>query len=133
MLGIDQDDRTDPILVSLGERLERLKEFRARLLSPRTTGFILVMMAERLPIEETARAIAQLDDAGIRVGALVVNRLLPATGDDPFLAARREQERIYLDEIDRRFAAIDRVRVAQLPADVHGIGSLEQIAALLLR
>jgi arsenite-transporting ATPase len=133
MLGIDQDDRTDPIMVSLGERLERLKEFRARLISPRTTGFVLVLMAERLPIEETARAIAHLDEAGIRVGALVVNRLLPASSADPFLTARREQEQVYLDEIDRRFASIGRVRVPQLPADVHGTGSLEQIGALLLR
>jgi arsenite-transporting ATPase len=133
MLGVEQDDRTDPIMVSLGERLERLREFRARLLSPRTTGFVLVMVAERLPIEETARALAQLDDAGIRVGALVVNRVLPPGSADPFMVARREQEKVYLDEIDRRFASIDRVRVAQLPADVHGTGALEQIAALMLR
>jgi arsenite-transporting ATPase len=132
MLGIDQDDRTDPIMVSLGERLERLKEFRARLLSPRTTGFVLVLMAERLPIEETSRAIAQLDEAGIRVGALVVNRVLPPASADPFLTARRDQERVYLDEIDRRFASIDRVRVAQQPADVHGTGSLEGIGRMLL-
>jgi arsenite/tail-anchored protein-transporting ATPase len=131
MLGIDQDDRTDPIMTSLAERLERLREFRARLLSPRTTGFVMVMMAERLPIEETSRAIAQLDEAGIRVGALIVNRVLPETSADAFLSARREQEKVYLDEIDRRFATLDRVRVPQLPADVYGIDGLQRIADLL--
>ena len=133
MLGVDQDDRTDPIMVSLSERLERLREFRARLLSPRTTGFVMVMIAERLPIEETSRAIAQLDEAGIRVGALIVNRVLPETSSDAFLTARRGQEKVYLDEIESRFASIPRVRIPQLPADVHGTGSLEQIGALLLR
>ena len=34
---------------------------------------------------------------------------------------RHEQELIYLDEIDRRFAKHARVRVPQLPSDVHGV------------
>ena len=60
MLGIEQDDKTDPVMISLADRLESLREFRARLLSPRASAFVLVLVAERLPIEETARAIDQL-------------------------------------------------------------------------
>jgi len=131
MLGIEQSDKEDPIMVSLSERLERLREFRARLMSPRITAFILVLVAERLPIEETARAAAQLDEAGVRVGALVVNRVLPASSADPFLVARREQEQVYLEEIDRRFAQIPRFRVPQLARDVHGLATLETIAGEL--
>ena len=104
MLGIEQDDKTDPVLISLTDRLEGLREFRARLLSPRISAFMLVLVAERLPIEETARAIEQLNDAGVTVGGLVVNRILPATSPDPFLQSRHAQELVYLDEIDRRFA-----------------------------
>ena len=70
MLGADQDDRQDPIMISLTERLDRLRELRARLVSGRTTGFVLVLIPERLPIEETARAIVQLDEAAVRVGTL---------------------------------------------------------------
>jgi arsenite-transporting ATPase len=131
MLGVDQDDRNDPIMRSLAERLERLREFRARLVSPRITAFVLVLVAERLPIEETARAIAQLEDAGVRVGALVVNRVLPETSPDPFLVARQAQERVYLEEIDYRFASMPRLRVPQLARDVHGIQTLQTIAAAL--
>jgi arsenite-transporting ATPase len=93
---------------------------------------VLVLVAERLPIEETARAIDQLNDAGVTIGGLVVNRVLPATSPDPFLRSRHEQEQIYLDEIDRRFASRARVRVPQLPSDVHGVNTLEQIAERLL-
>ena len=50
MLGIEQDDRTDPMMRSLSERLENLREFRARLLSPRMTAFVLVLIAEQLPV-----------------------------------------------------------------------------------
>lgn len=131
MLGVDQDDRNDPIMLSLADRLERLREFRARLVSPRVTAFVLVLVAERLPIEETARALTQLDEAGVRVGALVVNRVLPATSPDPFLVARQAQERVYLAEIDRRFENVPIMRVPQLPRDVHGIETLETIAAAL--
>ena len=132
MLGIEQDDKTDPVLISLTARLEALREFRARLLSPRVSAFILVLVAERLPIEETARAIEQLQAAGVSIGGLVVNRVLPATSPDPFLQSRHAQEVIYLDEIDRRFAKLSRVRVPQLPSDVHGIQTLQALSEILV-
>src|SRR5689334_23988068 len=132
MLGIEQDDTTDPVMLQLTERLEHLREFRARLLSPRVCSFVLVLVAERLPIEETSRAIEQLDEAGVTIGGLVVNRVLPETSPDPFLRARHEQEQIYLDEIDRRFKSRARVRVPQLPSDVHGVPTLERLAELLV-
>ena len=131
MLGIDQDDKTDPVMRSLTSRLEGLREFRARLLSPRVSAFVLVLVAERLPIEETARAIAQLKEAGVSLAGLVVNRVLPATSPDPFLQSRHAQEVIYLDEIDRRFAKLSRARLPQLPSDVHGVKTLEDIALML--
>lgn len=132
MLGITQDEKTDPVLTSLKDRLEGLREFRARLLSPRVCTFILVLIAERLPIEETARAIEQLTEAGVKVGGLVVNRILPATSPDPFLQSRHAQEVIYLDEIDRRFSRHARVRVPQLPSDVHGVKTLEALSEILI-
>jgi arsenite/tail-anchored protein-transporting ATPase len=131
MLGVEQDDRKDPIMLSLGDRLERLRELRARLMSGRTTAFVLILIAERLPIEETARAIAQLDEAGVRVGSLVVNRVLPAATSNAFLDARRRQEAVYLTEIERRFGSHPVVRVPQLESDVYGIPALERISAEL--
>ncbi len=132
MLGVEQDDKTDPVMISLKDRLEHLREFRARLLSPRVCAFVLVLVAERLPIEETARAIEQLQEAGVTIGGLVVNRVLPETSPDPFLRARHDQESIYLAEIARRFSAHSKVRVPQLPSDVHGITTLEHLARLLV-
>ena len=132
MLGIEQDDATDPVMLKLAERLENLREFRARLLSPRISAFVLVLVAERLPIEETARAIEQLKEAGVTIGGLVVNRVLPESSPDPFLRSRHDQEVIYLDEIEKRFKSYPRVRVPQLPSDVHGIATLEHLARHLI-
>jgi arsenite-transporting ATPase len=131
MLHVEQDDKQDPILITLTERLERLRLLRARLISGRTTGFVLVLIAERLPIEETSRAIGQLSEAGVKVGALVVNRVLPELATDAFLVARRRQERTYLDEIVHRFAAHPMVRIPQFESDVYGLPALERLSALL--
>jgi arsenite-transporting ATPase len=131
MLGVEGDDATDPVMLSLSQRLEHLREFRARLLSPRVSAFVLVLVAERLPIEETARAIEQLDEAGVTIGGIVINRVLPLGSPDPFLQSRQAQEQIYLDEIERRFKSHARARVPQLPSDVHGVTTLEHLAGLL--
>ncbi|MGE0361304.1 MAG: ArsA family ATPase [Vicinamibacterales bacterium] len=132
MLGVEGDDKEDPILKSLTERFERLQALRARLVGGRTTAFVLVLIPERLPIEETARALAQLDDTGVKVAGLVVNRVLPPATSDAFLHARREQERLYLDEIARRFGDRPRVELPQFPRDVYGLAALEPIADALL-
>ena len=87
---------------------------------------------KRLPIEETSRAIVQLDDAGVKIGGLVLNRVLPEATTDPFLGARRRQERVYLDEIDRRFASYSIVRMPQFESDVYGMAALDRISRLLV-
>jgi arsenite-transporting ATPase len=133
MLGIEQDDRTDPIMISLAERLERLRELRARLISGRTTAFVLVLIPERLPIEETSRAMEQLDEAGVKVGTLVINRVLPERSTDDFLTARQQQERRYLDEIASRFTATERVYIPQFASDVYGLAALERLSAMLVK
>lgn len=131
MLGIEGDVATDPILTSLRDRFDRLQTLRARLMSGRTTAFVLVLIPERLPIEETARAAAQLDETGVKVGGLVVNRVLPTETTDAFLQARRQQEQIYLDEIATRFASRPRVYLPQFPRDVYGLASLGPVAEAL--
>ena len=131
MLGVEGDDQQDPILVSLRDRFERLQALRARLIGGRTTAFVLVLIPERLPIEETARALAQLDDTGVKIGGLVVNRVLPEHTTDAFLTERRAQERVYLDEIATRFADRPRLYLPQFPRDVYGWSSLGPIADAL--
>ncbi len=126
-------EATDPILASLTARLERLQEMRANLVHGRTTAFVLVVNPERLPIEETARAAEQLEEGGLHVGAVIVNRVLPPDLSGDFYLARREQEQVYLAEIQRRFAKYPRLLVPQLPRDVYGLESLERISALLER
>jgi len=98
----------------------------------RRTSFVLVMLPERLVIDETARAAELLNDAGIDVGGLVVNRVLPDDLAGDFFLSRKAQERTYLDEIERRFKRLPRVIVRQLPRDVYGTEPLTLISGQLM-
>ena len=124
-------DEPDPVLTALERRKDRLEEVRARMMSANATAFVLVTIPERLPIEEAARSLAALGEVGIQIGQVVVNRVLPPHATGEFYESRRRQEQVYLDEIDRRFAHLPRLRVPQLDSDIHGLQSLERISALL--
>lgn len=122
----------DPVLRTLEERASRLARFQAALARPGHSAFVLVLVPERLPIEESARAVHVLEETGVPLGAVVVNRVLPEASADPFLRARKAQERVYLDEIARRLSSAPRVLVPQLARDVCGLDSLEEVGRYLL-
>jgi arsenite-transporting ATPase len=125
--------QADPVLAALERRHERVSRLRSIITDRKRTSFVLVMLPERLVIEETSRAAELLADAGIDVGGLVVNRVLPDDLEGEFYLSRKAQERTYLDEIDRRFKRFPRVIVRQLPRDVYGTDPLARISAQLFR
>jgi len=126
------EDEPDPIVAALERRRDRLDAVRRRLVEHRDTSFVLVLIPERLPIEETSRAAGALAEAGIEVGAVVVNRVLPDGLGGEFYAARRRQEEVYRREIDHRFKTMDRIVITQLESDVYGLNRLERISAQIL-
>lgn len=119
----------DPILNRLRGRRDRFHHARHRLLED--TKFYLVLIPERLPIEETARALETLKQAEVHVGALIVNRVLPQSADGEFMRARLEQQSEYLEEIGRRFGRRGIVRVEQDARDITHRGQLEPLARQL--
>jgi arsenite-transporting ATPase len=123
----------DPVLAALERRHERVERLRSIITDRKRTSFVLVMLPERLVIEETSRAAELLGDTGIDVGGLIVNRVLPEGLEGEFFRSRKAQEGTYLEEIDRRFRQLTRARVRQLPRDVFGVESLSQIAGQLLQ
>ena len=125
-------EAADPVLAALNRRHERLGRLRSTMMDRARTSFALVSIPERLAIEETARAADLLSDTGVDVGGLVVNRILPDDLHGDFFEARKEQEGRYLEEIDRRFKRLPRVRIRQLPRDVYGLTALEAISRQLL-
>jgi len=121
----------DPILSTLEQRKEKLEQVRARLMQHNFTGFVLVMIPERLPIEESARAADLLREFNVNVCGIIVNRVLPDNLDGTFYQARRQQEQVYRDEIARRFANQSLIWIPQFETDVYGVKNLERVSQLL--
>ncbi|MGA2479254.1 MAG: TRC40/GET3/ArsA family transport-energizing ATPase [Spirochaetia bacterium] len=97
------------------------------------TIFSLVVIPEKLPIEETHSAIIGLSRLGIPVQGLVVNEcILPEVIEgNRFLEARAEVQRKYLAQIETRFGNLTRVRLPLLNRDVSELDTLRTVGGLL--
>ncbi|MFP4129740.1 MAG: ArsA family ATPase [Halorhodospira sp.] len=127
----DGEAPEDPLYKLLSERRRRIASVRDLLLDPGTTAFAFVLTPEHLPIEETRRAVAELDEHGLRVGAVVVNKVLPEAADGAFMAKRRAAEAQHLAAIERHFADRARYYVPLGAADVQGLEELRAIGRRL--
>lgn len=116
------------------ERDKRRYERALAVLRDRSsTIFTLVLLAERLPIEETESAIKGLGRLGIPVQALVINQvILPAVVEgNRFLAARAGVQARYLEEIGTRFPGLIRTRLPLLDGDVSDLSALRRVGQML--
>jgi len=119
------------------ESLERDKERYERamvaLRDKEHTVFNLVMLPERLPIEETASAIAGLSEHEIPVQSLVINQVIFQKDIDgnPFLQSRANLQAKFLNEIQDRFTGLLHTEVPLLAQDVSDIDGLRQVGKLL--
>lgn len=126
------DERSRALAEPLLERQGRFRRTRRCLQDNRRSGFIFVLTAERLPILETARAVENLREAKIPVAGLLVNRVLPdGVGEGDFLRARKERELRLLQDIEQRFADLDRRHLPLQPDDIHGLDALRRFSRLL--
>ncbi|WP_424001899.1 ArsA family ATPase [Haloarcula salina] len=134
----DQEARAkladDPILARLAERKEQFA-FAGETLRE-DAAFFLVLNPDDLSIEESHRAVDDLESAGLSVGGLVVNKVAPEPDPEEsgtgatFLRERHRTERDRLDRIEGEFdqpiVAVIEQRVAEIKGNL-----LDEIAAEL--
>lgn len=102
--GIDQEQlKEDPIIKILSKRKVNMEKAREILIDNKQMAYIYVLNAEKLPIEETKKAIDILEENHIQVNALIVNRILPEDSKDDFLIAKKNMEKIHLEKIRQLF------------------------------
>ncbi|MFC6614006.1 ArsA family ATPase [Halopenitus salinus] len=124
----------DPIIARLADRKEKF-EFAGRTLRE-NAAFHLVLNPDELSIEESRRAIDELEAVGLSVDGLVINKVAPKPDDDEtgtgadYLRERHRTERDRLERIRSEFsepiAATIEQRVSEIKGDL-----LEEIAAEL--
>ncbi|MGM0525530.1 MAG: ArsA family ATPase [Pseudomonadota bacterium] len=121
-------DRTKAISEQLLNRQRLFQRTRRLLQDSNYTGILFVLTPERLPIQETDRALKALTQEKLPIAGVIINRILPEQADGQFLARRRQQEVSYLEDIEQRFNRWPNYRLSLLPEDPQGLSALEQFA-----
>ena len=140
------DDDADPT-ADLNELQQRIERLRAVLRDPAQTDFRVVTIPEEMSVVESERLVARLDEFGIPVNTLVVNRVMEGVGDvadvDPawivepnpetceFCARRWEVQQAALRRATELFRGRDVKRVPLLANEVRGEDALRVVAACL--
>ncbi|MBO8156136.1 MAG: TRC40/GET3/ArsA family transport-energizing ATPase [Bacillaceae bacterium] len=129
----DGDPVEDPIYEVLQARKEKFAKVREILLDHKQTGYIFVLIPERLPIIETKNALKTMDQHHLHVHHLIVNKILPEEADGEFLAKRRKLEHQYLQEIRETFADRTLMEVPLFEEDITDFEKLQKFSAYLTK
>lgn len=122
----------DDAVFAAGQRFyDQLDGVRRILADPAITSARLVMTPERMVIAEARRTYTYLSLFGYQVDGVVVNRVLPDTSGDPWLAQWREAQSVHLREIEQSFASLPRFEADHRGAEVVGLEALASLAGRL--
>jgi len=128
--GVREEEPVDQVYNVLQMRKHRFSLAKEILLDSNRTSFYFVLNPERLPIMETEKAMKILDKNHITIGGLIVNRILPEDADGHFLEKRREQEKVYLKEIEDTFSDLNKINIPMLPSDIKGLEEIQKMTHL---
>lgn len=119
----------DDAVFAAGQRFyEQLDGVRRILADPALTSARLVMTPEHMVIAEARRTYTYLSLFGYQVDGIVVNRVLPPGGDDPWLSRWREAQSAHLQDIEHSFGELPRFEAQHRGAEVVGLEALADLA-----
>jgi len=130
VLGFVYDEQ---MIADLRKEKERY-DAAVRALSDRdTSAFNLVLLPEKLPVDETARAAEDLATFGINVRSVIVNEVIPreVLQGNWFLERRRATQDKYLQEIEVKFKDLIRAEVPLFETDIYGLENLRKVGRAL--
>lgn len=112
-------DEKDPVLEILERRQQRFGEIKKIFNNTENLRIRFVLNAEKLPIEETKKAIKMLKQFNIPVDTLVINRIMPDDIGAEFWEKKKKQEKEYLEEIEREFKGKEFIKIPMLDTDMN--------------
>lgn len=110
---------------------EEVRRLSGWLTSTQRVTARLVTTPDRVGLAETQRALSMISLFGVRVDALIVNKVFPPDTANPFLQAWHTQQATVLAEIERDFAGLPRFTAAYQPHEIIGLERLTQFATEL--
>jgi arsenite-transporting ATPase len=112
-------DEKDPVLEILERRQKRFGEIKKIFNNTNNVRIRFVLNAEKLPIEETKKALKMLKQFDIPVDTLVINRIMPDDIGAEFWEKKRKQEQEYLKEIEMEFQGKEFIKIPLLDSDMN--------------
>ena len=99
--GAWRPDRSDALI---DEIEEQGKEIQTLLRDPGRTAVHWVLLPEEMSLAETRDGVRALEEAGLHVPELIINRVTPPGSPCPWCDARRQAEMAVIEEVKREFA-----------------------------
>lgn len=93
----------DDVIKILKRRYDKINQAKKIMIEDKLLSFIFVINAEKLPIDETVKAINILEKYNISVNGIIVNKILPDNMNDEFWKNKKQQEQKYLQVIKDTF------------------------------
>lgn len=110
--------KKDGIVEILLRRKQNLVKAKEILLDSGRLGFVFVLNAEKLAIDETKKASDILKKNDVPIAAYVVNRILPEGSSDTFWIEKKKREAELLSKIEILFGGKPIYRIPLLPRDM---------------
>ncbi|MDD4835913.1 MAG: TRC40/GET3/ArsA family transport-energizing ATPase, partial [Dethiosulfovibrio sp.] len=122
--------KEDPIFQILTKRRDMFQRAKDLLTDHDLSVFHFVLNPEKMPILETERAIALLEEFDIKVGSVIVNRIVPPEAGE-FFRRRRGNQEGHLATIEEKFGKYGVVKLPMLESDIQGIEDLDKVSKAL--
>ena len=114
----------------LTRRMALFSAFQRLLTSKTTTGFVMVTLAERMPVAETLELKSQLEAAKIPIVGAIVNRRSPDDAGQ-ILTKRRSLEAEHLAHLRKKLRDIPVLEIELQEHELTGLRALKPLAAQL--
>jgi arsenite-transporting ATPase len=103
---------------------KNIKDLHKLLLDPEISSYRIVVNPENMVIKEALRAETYLNLFGYKLDAVVCNKVLPASSDDPYLQGMINQQQKYKKQINDYFAPLPIFTVPQFAEEMIGMEKL---------
>jgi len=121
-------DEVDLFLRDLSQRIESVRKL---LHDKDQTRFALVTIPEAMSVRETERYRDLLQEQGVPVRDLIVNRVEQEHDDCEYCRARFRMQQPWIKQIEREFKKLELHYVPLMAKEVRGVDDLNQVAKLI--
>jgi arsenite-transporting ATPase len=122
-----QLQRTANLMLEMARSVRTLQD---KLLNPKETAFIGVVVPEEMIVSETKRLFSTLEQLKIESSSMVVNMLVPASNCS-FCSQLRVQQKRYLIHLHKKYSGIHIAKIPLFPRQVKGIKKIKELSRLL--